>query len=228
MGSKGILLSHAESLVTLSNQVQDPCQLLAAMKLGGRPTRFRRAPLSHVSQPVSRVLDGTWTVVRMRDGHSSGMPVTRHLQQPTRTARSGHDPEACASRRPYSVLLPVGFAVPPALPPARCALTAPFHPCRGKTLRTAAVCSLWHYPWARARRMLSGTACPRSPDFPPRQPFGFAGAAVRPTDANRDGAPGPRRQGAAIVTPVRARAAMVLARPRVANNSCSVFRVEGS
>src|ERR1700728_3448811 len=33
-----------------------------------------------------------------------------------------------ASRRPYSVLLPVGFAVPPALPPARCALTAPFHP----------------------------------------------------------------------------------------------------
>src|SRR5438552_18603894 len=31
--------------------------------------------------------------------------------------------------RPYSVLLPVGFAVPPALPPARCALTAPFHPC---------------------------------------------------------------------------------------------------
>ena len=46
----------------------------------------------------------------------------------------------------------------------------------------AAVCSLWHFPWARARRMLSGTACPRSPDFPPRQPFGFAGAAVRPTD----------------------------------------------
>src|SRR5580693_5878658 len=32
--------------------------------------------------------------------------------------------------RPYSVLLPVGFAVPPALPQARCALTAPFHPYR--------------------------------------------------------------------------------------------------
>src|SRR5262245_9116408 len=31
--------------------------------------------------------------------------------------------------RPYSVLLPVGFAVPPPLPAARCALTAPFHPC---------------------------------------------------------------------------------------------------
>ena len=31
--------------------------------------------------------------------------------------------------RPYSVLLPVGFAVPLPLPTARCALTAPFHPC---------------------------------------------------------------------------------------------------
>ena len=41
------------------------------------------------------------------------------------------DPGTCAPHRPYSVLLPVGFAVPPALPPARCALTAPFHPYRG-------------------------------------------------------------------------------------------------
>jgi hypothetical protein len=98
------------------------------------------------------------------------------------------------SRRPYSVLLPVGFAVPPALPPARCALTAPFHPYRGKTLRAAAVCSLWHYPWARTRRTLSGTACPWSPDFPPRQPFGFAGAAVRPTDRDRHGGARCRRQ----------------------------------
>src|SRR5688572_21601779 len=31
-------------------------------------------------------------------------------------------------RRPYSVLLPVGFAVPSLLPEPRCALTAPFHP----------------------------------------------------------------------------------------------------
>ena len=37
-------------------------------------------------------------------------------------------PGAC--RRPYLVLLPVGFAVPRPLPAARCALTAPFHPCR--------------------------------------------------------------------------------------------------
>ncbi len=32
-------------------------------------------------------------------------------------------------RHPYSVLLPVGFTLPPPLPEARCAFTAPFHPC---------------------------------------------------------------------------------------------------
>src|SRR5579859_1692483 len=34
-----------------------------------------------------------------------------------------------AAGRPYSVLLPVGFTLPPLLPGARCALAAPFHPC---------------------------------------------------------------------------------------------------
>src|SRR3984893_9337990 len=36
---------------------------------------------------------------RIRDGHSSGTPVTRRLQQPTRTARSRHDPEALRALR---------------------------------------------------------------------------------------------------------------------------------
>ena len=31
---------------------------------------------------------------------------------------------------------------------------------------------LWHFPWGCPRRTLSGTACPWSPDFPPRRPFG--------------------------------------------------------
>ncbi len=39
---------------------------------------------------------------------------------------SKEGPRAC---RPYSVLLPVGFAVPFPSPGTRCALTAPFHPC---------------------------------------------------------------------------------------------------
>jgi hypothetical protein len=33
-------------------------------------------------------------------------------------------------RRPYSVLLPVGFALPSPLPEMRCALAAPFRPGR--------------------------------------------------------------------------------------------------
>ncbi len=165
---------------------------------------------------------------RRRDGHSSRTPVARRLQQPTRTAvldidlRRQRSP-ADASHRPYSVLLPVGFAMPPALPSARCALTAPFHPCPGNTQRAEAVCSLWHFPWACARRTLSGTVCPWSPDFPLRQPFGFAAAAVRPTDPNRDGGAGTRRQEAS-----RARAATDRTRPRWASKSANVARVDSS
>jgi len=85
--------------------------------------------------------------VRIRDGHSSWAPVTRCLQQPTRTAGSGRRPRSFlalsreqAPRRSYSVLLPVGFAMPPTLPPARCALTAPFHPCRSHAPRRFVFC----------------------------------------------------------------------------------------
>ena len=83
-----------------------------------------------VSRPVSRVLSGG---LPLRDGHSSGAPLARRLEQPTRAA-AGIEPGALGALprhpgRPYSVLLPVGFAVPPPLPEARCALTAPFHPC---------------------------------------------------------------------------------------------------
>jgi len=69
--------------------------------------------------------------------------------------------------RPYSVLLPVGFAVPPLSPGARCALTAPFHPCPCEVAPARAVCSLWHFPWGRPRRPLAATVDPWSPDFPP-------------------------------------------------------------
>ncbi len=85
--------------------------------------------------------------------------------------------KARASRRPYSVLLPVGFAVPVPLPGPRWALTPPFHPCRPldlrrcRTMSRPAVCFLWHFPWGRPRRALPGTVFPWSPDFPLRRPF---------------------------------------------------------
>jgi len=97
----------------------------------------------------------------------------------------------------------------------------------------AAVCSLWHYPWAHARRMLSGTACPWSPDFPPRHSHptllreskGCARAAVQPTDERTNGDAGRRRQEARRPRS-RARAEMVFTRPRVASKSRSVARVD--
>ncbi len=48
--------------------------------------------------------------------------------------------------RPYSVLLLVGFAVPPALPRAQCALAAPSDPCPERRRAVRAVCFLWHFP----------------------------------------------------------------------------------
>ncbi len=43
--------------------------------------------------------------------------------------RRGKSPGSRRACRPYLVLLRVGFTLPPPLPEARCALTAPFHPC---------------------------------------------------------------------------------------------------
>jgi len=34
--------------------------------------------------------------------------------------------------------------------------------------RSTVVCFLWHFPWSRLRRTLSGTVFPWSPDFPRR------------------------------------------------------------
>ena len=66
-----------------------------------------------------------------RDDHSSGAYIAARLARPTRaTGRKCPCVTAfAAAGRSYSVLLPVGFALPPLLPEARCALTAPFHPC---------------------------------------------------------------------------------------------------
>jgi hypothetical protein len=83
-----------------------------------------------VRRPVSRVLS---PARGPGDDHSSGTRVAASLARPTRATgpETGlpHHPHGRCRRRPYLVLLPVGFTVPPTLPPARCALAAPFHPC---------------------------------------------------------------------------------------------------
>ena len=113
------------------------------------------------------------------DGHSSGTSVAGRLARHTRTAAREHARGSGPTRRPYSVLLPAGLAMPPLSPRGRCALTAPFHPCRPARRPGSAVCFLWRFPWGRPRRALPGAAFPWSPDFPPRGPS--PEAAIRPS-----------------------------------------------
>ena len=87
---------------------------------------------------------------------------------PEVVARRAGALSACAEIPPYLVLLRVGFALPVALLPRRCALTAPFHPYLNLAAR--AVCFLWHFPsnWLEPALpdVIRHTAL-RSSDFPP-------------------------------------------------------------
>jgi hypothetical protein len=127
---------------------------------------IQRTGRGNARRPVSRVLSPP---LPAGDDHSSRAPVARRLARPTRATARKHACPANRTCRPYLVLLRVGFAMPPLLPGARCALTAPFHP----------------YRWAEARRRFAfcctvpGVApagrypaplFPWSPDFPRLSP----------------------------------------------------------
>src|SRR6185503_11995486 len=63
------------------------------------------------------------------------------------------------SALPYLALLRAGFCLPRLLPGARCALTAPFHPCLFAPAvpeRPSAVCFLCHFPSSCPDRALPG------------------------------------------------------------------------
>ena len=93
--------------------------------------------------PVSRILSATRM---LRDGHSSGTRITARLKRPTRKLwRAEPVRRPRWAFLPYLVLLRVGFSLPPPLPEARCALTAPFHP----------------YPACAGRYIFCGTFRPR-------------------------------------------------------------------
>jgi hypothetical protein len=101
----------------------------------------RRAPLSHqpaykpgsVRRAANAARVTTILLGRRLPGDSSNLP---ERQDPD------IDPGASAPRRSYSVLLPVGFAVPLPLPATRCALTAPFHPYRTYATRSGGLFSV--------------------------------------------------------------------------------------
>src|SRR5207342_3478317 len=70
-------------------------------------------------------------------------------------------PDAGSVMRSLFGLAPGGVCHAGPLPDSRCALTAPFHPCLchgiPKNARPSAVCSLLHFPSARAAQALPGT-----------------------------------------------------------------------
>ena len=109
--------------------------------------------------------------LRRGDDHSSSPAITRRVQQPTRWLRTGRP-----KTPPYLVLLRAGFCLPPTLPPARCALTAPFHPypstqCSRTSL--GAVFFLCHYPSSCPARALPGALPFGVRTFLPPTPFGL-------------------------------------------------------
>ena len=163
----------------------------AVRKIGGRPAGVSaERPYSRISRPISRVLDGTRTefacvtaipLGRRSPGASSNLPGRRDPDIiPKRVLAHGFAPSLFG-------LAPDGVCPAAGVTAGAVRSYRTISPLPRPTQHAEAVCFLWHYPWIRIRRMLSGTACPRSPDFPLRQPFGLAGAAVRPTDTLREG-----------------------------------------
>ncbi len=91
----------------------------------------------------------------VEDSHSSRAYVAVRLKRPTREQRGPR------LMLPYLVLLRVGFTLPPVLPQARCALTAPFHPYRRRERR-------WRYIFCGTGRGLTPprrylALCPMEP-----------------------------------------------------------------
>ena len=108
---------------------------------------------------------------RERGGHSSWAHVAMRLTQPTRTV-SRKQPSRVSPRT-----APIRFCSRWGLPCRSCCqsrgglLPHPFT----LTTKIVAVCFLWHFPWGRPRRPLTGTVSPWSPDFPHPQPFDSRG-----------------------------------------------------
>ena len=114
------------------------------------------------SQAVSRILFRLRAPSHLsrRDGelggddHSSSPAITGGIKRPTRRLRTGRPRNRAP---PYLVLLRAGFCLPPVLPRARCALTAPFHPYSPSPALTGSASSLAACPpQRRAKRPKAG------------------------------------------------------------------------
>ena len=108
-----------------------------------------------------------------RGNHSSGASVTADLVRPTRKHRG---PRYCF---PIWSCSEWGLPSHSVLPPARCALTAPFHPYLACYSR--AVYFLLHFPWTHVPQALPGTLPCGARTFLPAFGRNLGEAITRPT-----------------------------------------------
>ncbi len=152
-------------------------------------TRFLRKRFRQRYQPACKPgFVGHRPLARtIRDGHSSGTMFAHGLEQPTRTA-SLTSPCGVFAQGELPAL-PSLFGFAPGVVCHAGSVAGPavrsyrtFSPLLPPPFRVGgAVHSLWHCPWGHPRRMLSGTVCRWSPDFPLPQPFDRSGSG-RPAD----------------------------------------------
>ena len=122
----------------------------------------------------------------------TAIPLRRRLpgassNLPGRLVRTDWDPLARLPRHPYSVLLPVGFAVPLPLPVARCALTAPFHPYRRRRGAAGGLILCGTFPGVAPAGRYPAPFVRGARTFLPGDLSVLAGAAVQPTDGRNVG-----------------------------------------
>ena len=135
--------------------------------------------------------------VRQEDGRRKPSSVRRpggrvgsSVWDPDRSGPRAAYPGLERGRRPlvlYLALLRMGFAVRPLLPAARCALTAPFHPCLCPSSREA-IGGLLSAALSVASRRPGVTRHPalRSSDFPPAgKPAGSRRRSLGPSSWTR-------------------------------------------
>jgi hypothetical protein len=130
----------------------------------GNAFRRRRRPLC---RPYSVLLPAGFTLPRLLPGARCALTAPFHPYFLLGLPRSALLEAFLGAYRALRYLRPDG-------PPL----------CAALSLRKA-VCFLWHFPWGRPRRTLSGAVFPWSPDFPP--PGLTQAAAIRPTGSACNG-----------------------------------------
>ena len=170
--------------------------ILRASAARGHPGRGIVRGARWIRRPVSRVLSLLRRSFAGGD-HSSRPRIAARLARPTRTARAGDGPTLASQGAPSLFGLAPGGACH-AVPVTRNAVRSYRTLSPLPAQRTAkAVCFLWRYPWARARRALPAALSPWSPDFP--RPCSAEATQGLPCEASGEAGTrkvrAPRRQG---------------------------------